>query len=122
MTVAKTEEKDAQSDYETMMKDAASKRADDSKSLANKEKTLADLQASLQSTQEEKAATTKELAATVQYIQSLHNECDWLLQYFEVRKEARTSEIDALGKAKAVLSGADYSLVQMKSSRFLANA
>ena len=26
--------------------------------------------------------------------------------------EARTSEIDALGKAKAVLSGADYSLVQ----------
>merc|ERR1719359_773534 len=33
------------------------------------------------------------------------SECDWLLQYFDVRKEARTSEIDALGKAKAVLSG-----------------
>merc|ERR1719382_601968 len=49
MTVAETEEKDAQGDYEQMMKDSAEKRADDSKALANKEKTLADLEASLQS-------------------------------------------------------------------------
>merc|ERR1719252_554352 len=96
------------------MSDSAAKRADDSKSLANKEATLADMQASLEKDTETKASTTKEYAATLQYIQSLHNECDWLLQYFEVRKEARTSEIDALGKAKAVLSGADYSLVQLK--------
>merc|ERR1719238_2067212 len=119
MTEAKTEEKDSQADYESMMKDSAAKRADDSKSLANKEKTLADLQAGLQSSTDEKASTVKELGATNQYIQSLHNECDWLLQYFDVRKEARTSEIDALGKAKAVLIGADYSLVQVQSHRFL---
>merc|ERR1719326_310045 len=122
MTVAKTEEKDSQADYEAMMKDSAAKRADDSKSLGNKEKTLADLQAGLQSSQDEKASATKELGATLQYIQSLHNECDWLLQYFDVRKEARTSEIDALGKAKAVLNGADYSLVQTRSHKFLQSA
>ena len=34
-----------------------------------------------------------------------------LIKYFDMRKEARTSEIDALGKAKAVLSGADYSSI-----------
>merc|ERR1719182_953873 len=102
-----------------MMKDSASKRADDSKTLANKEATLADLQSSLQADTEEKASTTKELGATLQYINSLHAECDWLLQYFEVRKDARSSEIDALGKAKAVLSGADYSLAQVKTSKFL---
>jgi chromosome segregation ATPase len=119
MTVAKTEEKDAQADYETMMKDSAAKRADDSKSLADKQGTLANLEASLQSNTEEKGSTTKELGATIQYIQSLHAECDWLIQYFDVRKEARTSEIDALGKAKAVLSGADFSLVQTKAQRFL---
>merc|ERR1719284_1499009 len=112
MTEAKTTEKDSQADYEQTMKDSAAKRADDSKTLANKQGTLADLQASLQSSQENKASTEKELAATLQYIQSLHAECDWLLQYFDVRKEARTSEIDALGKAKAVLSGAGFSLVQ----------
>jgi len=115
MTVAKTEEKDSQADYEALMKDSAAKRADDSKSLADKEGALADMQASLQSSQDEHGSTSKELMATVQYIQSLHNECDWLLQYFDVRKEARTSEIDALGKAKAVLSGADFSLVQTKT-------
>merc|ERR1719252_262547 len=122
MTVAKTEEKDAQGDYQKMMSDAAAKRADDSKSLADKEKTLADLQASLNTSKDAKASTGKELMATKQYINSLHNECDWLLQYFDVRKEARTSEIDALGKAKAVLSGADFSFVQMNSQRFLTRA
>merc|ERR1719388_366541 len=122
MTVAKTEEKDAQADYEQMMKDSAAKRADDSKSLADKEGALADMQAALQRDTDAKASTTKELGATLQYIQSLHNECDWLLKYFDVRKEARTSEIDAIGKAKAVLNGADFSLVQMKSSRFLERA
>merc|ERR1712194_422220 len=33
-------------------------------------------------------------------------------------KEARAGEVDSLKKAKAVLSGADYSLVQMKSASF----
>merc|ERR1719265_1711826 len=96
MTVAKAEEKDAQEDYEQMMKDSAEKRADDSKSLEDKEGTLADLQAALEKDTDAKASAGKELGATLQYIQSLHNECDWLLQYFDVRKEARTSEIDAL--------------------------
>jgi len=122
MTVAKTEEKDAQGDYETFMKDSADKRAEDSKSLQDKEGALADMQAALQKDTDAKASTTSELAATLQYIQSLHNECDWLLQYFDVRKEARTSEIDALGKAKAVLSGADYSLVQTQAHTFLRRA
>merc|ERR1719379_941885 len=122
MTVAKAEEKDAQGDYEGMMKDSAAKRAGDSKSLADKEKTLADLQASLNTSNDDKASAQKELGATHQYINSLHNECDWLLQYFDVRKEARTSEIDALGKAKAVLSGADFSFVQMKTQKFLQRA
>merc|ERR1719188_106763 len=113
--VSTTEEKDAQADYEQFMKDSAEKRAQDSKNLADKESALADMQASLEKSTDTKVSTTKELGATLQYIQSLHNECDWLLQYFEVRKEARISEIDALGKAKAVLSGSDYSLVQTKS-------
>jgi chromosome segregation ATPase len=119
MTVSTTEEKDAQADYETFMKDSAEKRADDSKTLGDKEGALADAKAALGKATEDKASTTKELQATLQYIMSLHNECDWLLQYFTVRAEARASEVDALEKAKAVLSGADYSLVQVKSHKFL---
>merc|ERR1719198_2802429 len=102
-----------------MMSDSSAKRAQDSKTLADKNGALADAQASLEKETETKASTVKELGATLQYIQSLHAECDWLLKYFEVRAEARASEVDALGKAKAVLSGADYSLVQTRAHRFL---
>merc|ERR1719460_3182277 len=122
MTEAETNEKDAQGDYETLMKDSAAKRTKDSKLLGEKETIKAETEADLESSVDEKAATTKELMSTMQYIQSLHMECDWLIKYFDVRKEARASEIDALGKAKAVLSGADYSFLQAKAQRFLRRA
>merc|ERR1719208_594055 len=118
MTEAKTEETDAQADYETMMKDSAEKRVADSKSLADKQSAKADTEKALADLGTEKKDTVSELFATLKYIQSLHTECDWLMQYFEMRKTARTGEIDSLVKAKAVLSGADYSLLQM-SKRFL---
>ena len=68
---------------------------------------------------EVKKDTTRELMATLEYIQSLHTECDWLLKYFDVRREARTGEIDTILIAKAVLCGADYSFLQVWSHRFL---
>jgi|Transcript_44289 septal ring factor EnvC (AmiA/AmiB activator) len=119
MAEAKTSEKDSQADYEKMMNDSASKRAEDTKVLTEKGSTLAELETSLQESTDNKASTGKELMATEQYIASLHSECDWLLQYFDVRKEARESEVDSLTKAAAVLSGADFSLVQTKSQKFL---
>merc|ERR1719305_2283893 len=99
MTEAKTTEKDAQADYEQAMKDSAEKRATDTKTLADKQKAKAETTADMEANTEEKAATTKTLMATLEYIQSLHAECDWLLQYFEVRKEARTGEIESLKNA-----------------------
>merc|ERR1719150_2024697 len=119
MTERKTEEKDAQADYETMMKESAEKRVADSKSLADKQAAKADTEKSLSDLSSEKKDKTSELFATLKYIQSLHTECDWLLKYFDMRKQARTGEIDSLTKAKAVLSGADYSLLQMNSEGFL---
>merc|ERR1719327_722753 len=104
-----------ESDLETAMKDAAEKRALDTKTLTDKEAAKAQMESDLETAKEEKVATTKELMATESYISSLHGECDWLLQYFDVRKEARASEVDALNNAKAVLSGADFSLLQQKS-------
>merc|ERR1719401_1768605 len=114
MTEAETTEKLAQEDYEELMADSAAKRTADSKSLAEKGTMKANLEGDLQTAKDDKASANKELAPTLEYIQSLHAECDWLIKYYDARKEARTSEIEALGKAKAVLSGADYSLVQTK--------
>merc|ERR1719161_3465882 len=112
MTVAQETEKDAQEDYEQMMADSAEQRAESSQAITDKEAAKAELEAALQAKTEEKAGASKELAATLEYIASLHAECDWLLKFYDARKAARASEIDALGQAKAVLSGADYSLLQ----------
>jgi len=122
MQEADVSEKDAQSDYEEMMADSAAKRATDSKLLTEKSSSKAQLETTLESYKESKASGTKELMAIKEYESSLHAECDWLIKYYSVRAEARTGEIDSLDKAKAVLSGADYSLMQTRSRRFLKRA
>merc|ERR1719158_2001661 len=114
--IMEVDEKDAQKEYETFMADASEKRAQDSKAITDKESAKAETETELQSNKESKKSATIEAMETAKYIGGLHEECDWLLKYFDARKAARTGEIDALGKAKAVLSGADYSLVQMSSA------
>merc|ERR1719356_615809 len=109
---AEANEKNAQSDYEELMAESSVKRADDSKSISDKTSSKAAEEEALENEEDTKAATGKELMATLEYIHSLHGECDWLLKYFDARKEVRDGELDALGKAKAVLNGADFSLMQ----------
>merc|ERR1719172_205897 len=122
MTEAKVTEDDAQADYEQMLKDSAEKRATDSKALTEKNAAKAGLQSDIEADTDAKAAAVKELMATEQYISSLHAECDWLLQYFDTRKAARNEDIDSLANAKAVLSGADFSLLQEnRHGKFLRN-
>jgi len=119
MTAAQLEEKDSQGDYEETMADAADKRAKDSKDLSDKSAAKAGMEEELQAHTDAKKASETELKATKDYIQTLHNDCDFLLEYYQERKDARAGEIDAIGKAKAVLSGADFSLVQIKARRYL---
>merc|ERR1719220_1819106 len=112
MQEADVEEKDAQKEYEVMMEESAKKRAQDSQAVTQKNSAKAETEEALEKEKETKADTTKELMLTLEALKDLHVECDWLLKYYSVRKEARTSEVESLEKAKAVLSGADYSLLQ----------
>merc|ERR1719512_377949 len=117
MTEAETEEKDSLADYEELMSDSAAKRTADSQALDEKSAAKADATAALEAHTDAKEDATKELMANAKFISSLHGECDWLLQYFDARRAARAEEVDSLGRAKAVLSGADFSLVQVARSR-----
>jgi len=112
-------EKNAQAEYEAMMADSAAKRASDSKSITDMSSDKASTEESLQAETDAKAAATGELMNTQKQISSLHGECDWLVKYYDVRKQARADEIESLGNAKAVLSGADYSLIQQGRLRGL---
>jgi len=117
--VAETDEKNAQEDYETAMADAASKRTADAKLLGEKMSAKAETDAALEGHVEEKASQSQALMGNGEYIASLHADCDWLLQNYDQREAARTDEIDAMLKAKDVLNGADYSLLEVKRSHFL---
>merc|ERR1719506_2808673 len=112
ITETEVEEKENQAEYEAFMEESAKKRASDAKSIEDKESAKADLEATLIRTGEEKKNKVTEAMNTHKYLSEVHGDCDWLLTNFETRKTARAGEVDALKKAKAVLSGADYSLLQ----------
>merc|ERR1719163_3934 len=107
------EEETAQKDYEELMQKSADKRAIMSKTIVEKEGELAEAEALLAKAKKEHKGKTADLMDLGEYVASLHGQCDFLMQNFDRRKEARTNEIDAIKKAKAVLSGADFTaLVQ----------
>merc|ERR1719487_2791680 len=111
------DEKEAQKDYEELMGESAAKRATDSKSITEKEAQKAGLEGDLEAAKESKKGTTAEFMANEEYIAQLHGSCDFLISNYDLRKEARSNEVDALKKAKAVLSGADYSFWAFDATR-----
>ena len=74
MTEAETEEKLAQEEYEELMADSAETRAD-SKSVTDKGALKADTE-------------------------DVHAECDWLIQFFDVRKRHAQERLMRLVKQK----------------------
>merc|ERR1719188_690275 len=97
MTEAKMEEKHAQADYEQTMTDSADKRAADSKSLAEKE-------GALNAHDESKGQLTIELMGKDKELMSLKNDCEFLLKYYDARKQAREDEKASLEKEIEILS------------------
>jgi len=105
-TIAETDEKDAQADYEKFMADSKTMRADSSKNIQDKESAKADSIGALEQHEDDLEGGFTKLKGTNDQLKILHQDCDWLLGEYDARKEARADEIDSLGKAKAVLSGA----------------
>jgi len=120
MQESESAEKNAQEDYETLMSDSAEKRAADVKSISAREGAIAEREQDLQTAQDTSAAKMKELQENMEYTSDVHQSCDFLLENYGKRKEARTQEMDGLKKAKDILSGADFSFVQ--TGHFLARS
>eukprot|EP00929_Paragymnodinium_shiwhaense_P093430 TRINITY_DN535_c0_g1_i1.p1 TRINITY_DN535_c0_g1~~TRINITY_DN535_c0_g1_i1.p1 ORF type:complete len:685 (+),score=278.47 TRINITY_DN535_c0_g1_i1:69-2123(+) len=109
ITQLKMQEQEAQKDYEQFLKDSSNKRMIDSKAVSDKEGVKAELEEKLNIEREGLRGDQTELKQTQQELLGLHRECDWLLQNYDLRKTARAQEVDSLQKAKAVLSGANFS-------------
>jgi len=115
MAEAEKQEEMGQKAYEELMNDSAEKRAKDVKSVQVKESGKADNEELKTAADGDLKSKKQEFMAVETYISQLHAECDWLLQNFDLRKSARAEEKDALKQAKAVLAGANFSLLQAKS-------
>merc|ERR550514_474812 len=99
-------EKTAQTDYAELMADSQETRAGDAKALTGKETAKAKTEDELVAAKEARSDTATDLKQVGTLIADLHASCDFILQNFDLRKEARTSEIEGLKNAKAVLAGA----------------
>jgi len=102
-------EQTSQSDYERFVSDSARSIGAANRSIAAKADEKAELEGSIVQDTADRKANEQDVANLGAYNGQLHLSCDFVLNNFEARQEARGQEIDALGQAKAILSGADFS-------------
>merc|ERR1719213_458767 len=88
MKDAEYEEKTASKDYGELMADSQAQRAGDTKSLTGKQSSKAEIEGKLQTSKETQAATAQDLKLIATTIQDLHASCDFILENFDLRKEA----------------------------------
>jgi len=99
-------ERQAQTDYETFVKDSNDLIAALTESVTEKTKSISSSKAESEDAKADHTATTGELEMLAEHKATLHGECDFTLKNFDIRQKARLQEIEAIGKAKAILSGA----------------
>jgi len=112
MTAAKLEEKMAQKDYEKLLSDASETREGEVTTIARHERIKAFAEEDGLGLQGERNEEKARLAATQKIAAGLHKQCDWLVKNYLLVRDSRRQEIEQLLAGKAVLNGADVSLLQ----------
>jgi len=100
------EEKTAADDYADLMADSQETRAANSKAIVDKTAAKAESEGKLMETKEALSGAAEDVRLSAATITDLHASCDFIMQNYDMRKEARANEVDSLKNAKAVLSGA----------------
>jgi len=109
LTDSEHAEEMAQKDYENLMAASQKTRATNAESITEKESASSEWTEKIENAKTEQASTTDALAKLKEYIAGLHSSCDFLVENYDARKEARTSEVEGLKNAKSVLAGANFS-------------
>merc|ERR1719159_1198566 len=100
------EEGTAQKDYVELMGDSQASRAQASKSITDKEAAKAEINGKKTAAKEKEMGDFKDLDIIHKYVLELHGSCDFILENYGIRKEARKAEVESLKSAKAILAGA----------------
>jgi len=108
---AKEEEAKALQSYHDTEKESLDSLAAMNAKIASMETDIADTTSLIADKQETYDDKKKQHDGVDAYLQSIKAECDWMDENFELRKEARESEIVGLDDAKAKLAGAGPELI-----------
>lgn len=92
------------------MSDSKKMRADDTKMLEDKTAAKADAVGATETHEDNLGVSSKKLKGAQDQLGVLHQDCDWLLSNADSRREARSDEVESLGKAKATLYVCPYSI------------
>jgi len=101
-------EKQAQANYETFIKDSNNLISQLNDSITEKTKSIASAKMESEDSKSDHDSTVNELELLSQHKGQLHSQCDFVLKNFAIRQRARMQEMEAIGQAKAILSGADW--------------
>jgi len=103
-------EEDAQKAYEDFVKDTNGSVEQKNKDIIHKSETKAKAEADLVQAKNDSEAVLLEIEQLGNYKAELHGSCDFIVKNFEIRQAARDEEVEALKQAKAILSGAKFSM------------
>jgi chromosome segregation ATPase len=99
-------EQEEQAQYEALVADTNASVKSLQKMIVTKTAEKAEAAKEKIETEGDLKDTEAELAGLAKYNADLHGECDYILDNFDTRQEARQQEIEALQQAKSILSGA----------------
>jgi len=99
-------EHDSQTAYEEYMKDSNKSIKTLNKAITDKTERKAAASARNTEAKSDRSKALDNADSLEKHKKTLHQSCDFVLNNFDARQEARGAEIRALGEAKAILSGA----------------
>jgi len=102
---ARTAEAQAEEAYEQFLSDAGNSISSLQQEIADKQEQMANADEDFIRAKEDLATSLQTLEELNKKNQELHNECDYIVENFVTRQEARVSEIEALTQAKQIMSG-----------------
>jgi hypothetical protein len=106
---ARESETDSQAGYEEFIKNSNAAIAHANNEIVTKTESKADAEQTKVQAENDQKAAMNDAEQLNTYKGELHESCDFVLKNFDTRQAARTAEIEGLAKAKAILSGSDFS-------------
>jgi len=101
-------EADNQKAYAEFVQDTSASMGTARKAIAQKAKQSAAAKSEKSETEGALTANKAELEKLNKLLSGTHQSCDFLIKYFDTRQKARSEEMDAIGEATSILSGANY--------------